>query len=183
MRSVRAITLVPLVLLAAALPTAAQQSSVDMETIRQILLNGFEQNKLMDLDYLEAMPSSDLRFAPTDGVRDFAEQIYHISESYIFALSSAGVVSAPPPALGDSAMFLSDVPSLEEAITRAYDWVLSSLREIPTAELAAETELFGMTMAKWQVYNFVLTHAYWTRGQLVPYLRMKGATPPQYRPY
>jgi uncharacterized damage-inducible protein DinB len=182
MRSKRAIVLFSL-LLATAGPAAAQQPAVDMETIRQILLNGFEQNKLMDLDYCEAMPPSGLRFAPTEGVRDFAQQITHISESYVFALTSAGVVSAPPPAMGDSAAYLNDVPALEEAITKSYDWVLESLRQIPAAELAAETELFGMKMAKWQVYNFVLTHAYWTRGQLVPYLRMNGATPPQYRPY
>ena len=183
MRSLHATAWLPAAFaLLLAAPAAAQEPSVDLESIRQMLINGFEQSKQMDLDFSEAMPESALRYAPTDGVRDFAQQIIHISDGNMGTVGTA-VVDAPAPSVGDTAVYLNDVKELQAALTRAYDWVIGTLRDIPAQELGAETELFGIELTKWRVYMFALTHAYWTRGQLIPYLRLNGVEPPRYRPF
>ncbi|UCF18216.1 MAG: DinB family protein [Gemmatimonadota bacterium] len=173
--------------LALATPGAAQVdepagTKIDAEAVRAMLIRGFEQSRDMDLDYCRAMPDSALRWKPNPEVRDYAQQIVHISEGNLGIVAGA-VMGAAPPSLGDSAVYLSDAAALEAAVSQAYDWVLEGLRDISAEELAVQTNLFGMDMAKWRVYNFALVHAYWTRGQLVPYVRAHGVQPPQYRPY
>ena len=58
----------------------AQQASgvtIDVESIRALLVTGFENNRAMDMDFVRAIPDSALRWAPNEDVRDFAEQIEH----------------------------------------------------------------------------------------------------------
>jgi hypothetical protein len=173
--------------LALATPGAAQveeaaTTQIDAAAVRAMLIRGFEQSRAMDLDYSSAMPDSALRWKPNLEVRDYTQQIIHISEGNLGIVAGA-VLKTAPPSLGDSAVYLNDAAALEAAVNQAYDWVLEGLRDISAEELAAQTNLFGMDMAKWRVYNFALVHAYWTRGQLVPYVRAHGVQPPQYRPY
>ena len=173
--------------LAMASPGAAQMedtagTQIDAEAVRDMLIRGFEQSRDMDLDYCRAMPDSALRWKPNPEVRDYTQQIMHIAQGNLGMVAGA-VMNVAPPSMGDSAVYLNDAAALEGAVSQAYDWVLEGLRTISAEELAAQTELFGMEMAKWRVYNFALVHAYWTRGQLVPYVRAHGLQPPQYRPY
>ncbi len=167
---------------AAAQGAGAMPDAVGLEAIREWLIVGFEANMQMDIDFCRAIPDSALRWAPTDEVRDYAEQILHITQGNLGIVAQA-VTGGSPPELGDPEAFLNDAAALEAAVNGAYEWILEGLRKIPTEELAAETNLFGMQMAKWQAYNFAITHGYWTRGQLVPYLRMNGVAPPRYRSY
>ena len=80
-------------------------------------------------------------------------------------------------------MYLDDKAALANAVSAAYDWVLETLRSLPAREMLADTELFGQSMTKWRVYLQALEHAYWTRGQLVPYFRAHGIAPPSYRAF
>jgi uncharacterized damage-inducible protein DinB len=166
----------------AAAQPAAEPSAIDVEAIRQMLIYGFEQSKQMDLDFSRAVPDSALRWAPTAGVRDFAQQIEHISIANTTAVAQS-VVASDALSLGDTAVYLNDARVLEEVVAKAYEWVIEGLRDLPASELDEETELFGLKLPKWRVYLFLLTHAYWTRGQLVPYLRMNGVQPPRYQPF
>jgi uncharacterized damage-inducible protein DinB len=44
--------------------------------------------------------------------------------------------------------------------------------------LLAEQQMGGNTLSTWRIMIYWLDHALWTRGQLVPYLRMHGVAPP-----
>lgn len=173
-------------LLAVALgaPAAAQEpeTGVGAEEIRALLLGGFEQHRATDLEFARAIPDSALRWAPTEGVRDFAEQVAHSAmDNVMFVARFVG--GEAPPSFGDSAVYLNDKEELERAVGAAYDWVSGRLRDLPAAELLAETEMFGRSIPKWRVFLVGLHHADWTRGQLVPYFRLNGVEPPRWRPY
>ncbi len=48
------------------------------QDVKASFMNDFERQRANVLAYVDAMPESGLRSAPTDGVRDFAQQIEHI---------------------------------------------------------------------------------------------------------
>lgn len=177
-----------LVLVAAAglpAPIAGQEAdagALDVEALRAVLVRGFEQHRAMDLEFVAAIPDSALRWAPTPGVRDFAQQVEHVVTSNALLLAGA-VLDRPRPTFGDSATYLNDKEALAGLVEAAYDWVLEGVRSLPAEELTADTELIGRRVAKWNAILFALQHADWTRGQLVPYFRLNGVDPPQWRFY
>jgi hypothetical protein len=156
--------------------------TIEVETIRALLLHGLEQGRAMDIDFARAIPDSALRWAPTPEVRDFAEQVEHAAvDNALFV--ALGILGVPMPSFGDTAEYLNDQEALVGAVTAAYDWVMQSLRELPAEEFQTETKLFGQEMEKWRVYLQALEHGYWTRGQMVPYFRANGMVPPRYRAF
>ncbi len=170
--------------LAVAFPpaTAAQDpgmstASVDVEVLRTMLISGFERQKANDVTFARAIPDSALRWAPNDIVRDFAQQVMHASNNLFLARF---VSEGPMPSFGDTAVVLNDKDALADAVTQAYDWLLDGVRNMPADQFMAEvTFIGGQELPKWRVYLFALEHATWTRGQLVPYFRAHGMTPPQ----
>lgn len=166
-------------------PTAAggvAARALDAEALRAVLVRGFEEHRAMDLEFVAAIPDSALRWAPTPGVRDFARQVEHVVTSNALLLARA-VLDRTPPSFGDSAAYLNDREALAGLVEASYDWVLEELRSLPAEELTEETELIGRRVAKWNAVLFALQHADWTRGQLVPYFRLNGVEPPQWRFY
>lgn len=181
--------LVPVAALALALsanPVAgvAQEAApgLPVETLREVLINGYEQHRAMDTAYVRAVPDSALRWSYSPDVRDYARQIQHIAIDFTNFIAR-GVAGEEPPSLGDTAVYLNDKDELVGAVNESYDYVLDLLQGMSADEFLETTELFGQQMGKWHVFVFGLQHADWTRGQLVPYLRMNGVEPPSWRPY
>ncbi len=148
----------------------------EMETIRAYLIDAFERARAMDVEFAAAIPDSALRWAPNDEVRDFAEQIAHTANNFFIGDAVFGE-SAPQLAEKDDAL-LNDRQALAASIGEAYDWILERLRAMPADDLAEEVDFFGRPMTRWRVCTFALEHAWWTRGQMVPYFRAHGMAPP-----
>lgn len=164
-------------------PLAAQSApSVPVEDIRALLIRGVEQHKTMDVEFVRAIPDTALRWAPTPGVRDFAQQIEHIVLDNVMFVAR-GVRGEPAPSFGDTAAYLNDKAELERMVTATYDWVLETLRALPADQLVAEGELFRRTLPKWRMFLQALAHADWTRGQLVPYYRLNDVATPRWRAF
>lgn len=159
-----------------------ERSGVDADSVRAVLIRGFEQARAVDRAFAGAIPDSALRWAPTPEVRDFAEQVEHAVLDNV-RIVAMGVAEEEPPALGDTADYLNDREELERAVDRSYDYVLETLRELPASELTAEGEVFGRTLPRWNIFLLALQHGEWTRGQLVPYFRIHGIDPPEWRTY
>lgn len=166
----------------AAAQETASTATVDVESVRAVLISGFEQYKEMDVEFARAIPDSALRWAPTSGVRDFAQQIEHGALDNAFFVAR-GVLGTETPTFGDSAVYLNDKEALAEAVAEVYDYVLESLRNISAEDLAAEADFFRRRLPRWRIYLLALQHANWTRGQLVPYFRLNGMDPPRWRSY
>lgn len=161
---------------------AGAEEALDADSLRQVLIRGLEQHRLMDLDYTRAVPDSALRWAPYPGVRDYARQIEHIALDNA-RFTARAIRGEEIPDFGDTAVYLNDREELERLVEESYAYTLEALREMPPRELLEETELFGQKRAKWRVFQLALQHADWTRGQLVPYLRLNGVEPPDWRSY
>ena len=99
----------------AAARQAASGVTIDVESIRTLLLSGFENNRLMDVDFVRAIPASALRWAPNEVVRDFAEQIEHTAlDNTLFV--AMGVTGGERPSFGDPDNYLNDKEEMVEEV-------------------------------------------------------------------
>lgn len=151
-------------------PARAQVDST-LESIRSVLTQRFERNREMDLAFLDAMPDSAWRWAPTPDVRDYAEQMAHTTHNFFAPWRD----DFTPP---DTARLLNDRTLLRAELGAGYDWAIDRLRSLSHAQLLAEQPIGQNTPPLWRVMMYWLDHALWTRGQLVPYLRIHGVDPP-----
>lgn len=166
--------LAPTLLLAA---TATLAPAQDLTALKR----DWERSKKNVLAYVQAMPPGATGFQPTKGVRTFAQQFEHIvATNYeIAAVAVKGLKAAP--ALGDSAKYLHDKVALVAYVGATYDYVLAAIAQAKPADLARVVSVWGLPaqpVSRW--LEMSLEHSVWTLGQVVPYLRLNGATPPAY---
>lgn len=164
------------------LALAQASQALSAEELRAVFLEGLEQHKTMDLEFAAAIPDSALRWAPTPGVRDFAQQIEHIALDNVNFVARA-VLGERPPSFGEPEVYLNDKAELGRLVEDTYDYVIDALSSVSAEGLMQKTELFGRQLPKWKVFLLALHHADWTRGQLVPYFRLNGVDPPEWRSY
>jgi hypothetical protein len=151
-------------------------------TVSKDLLADWERDRTAVLAYLAAMPDSATGFRPTPGVRTFAEQFDHIVSTNldVAAIALRGLKTAP--ALGDSAVYLHDKAALQRYAAATYDYLLDALKQATPAQLARPVGLYGMPpQPALRLAVLSLEHSVWTLGQVVPYLRLNGVTPPAYQ--
>ena len=155
-----------------AVPAAAQ-------SMKASLIDDFERQRANVLGMVDAMPESGLRTAPTEGVRDFAQQIEHVVVGNVSIIGSG--VDRPVVGLGDPETYLNSKEELKTFVNSGFDQVKEMLEAMTDADLRAETSLFGQaTVEKWKLVQVAYEHAVWTLGATVPYLRLQGAVPPGY---
>lgn len=148
---------------------------------RAMILADWERGKANVLRYVDAAPDSMLGYRPTPGVRTFAQQIQHVVESNIDVGAMAVRALASAPAIGDSARYLHEKAALRAYVSDAYDYVISGIRDAPPAALARVSSMYRQPAAPtWRWLELSQEHAVWTLGQIVPYLRLNGVTPPSY---
>ncbi|MGH7539677.1 MAG: DinB family protein [Gemmatimonadota bacterium] len=150
-------------------------AALDVASIRAMLRKGLDTHRQMDIAFVRAIPDSALRWAPTPGVRDFAQQIEHIVIDNVL-IASGGQM----PSYGNPEDYLNDKGALEAVVETTYAQVVETLNGLSDAQLLEDGELFGNPMPRWRFFLVALNHADWTRGQLVPYYRLNGAEPPEW---
>jgi coenzyme F420-reducing hydrogenase alpha subunit len=143
------------------------------------LVDDFERQRANVLGMVDAMPESGLRTAPTEGVRDFAQQIEHVVGGNVSIIGSG--VDRNASGLGDPEEYLNSKEQLKAFVNRGYDAVKEMIEGMTEEDLQAETSLFGQaTVTKYRLIQTAYEHAVWTLGATVPYVRSQGGTPPGY---
>jgi uncharacterized damage-inducible protein DinB len=146
----------------------------------ELLAREWERHRANVVAYVEAMPREHLGFRPTEGVRSFAEQIEHIVTDHVSIVATV-FGREDRPDLGDPDRYLRDRGALLAHVEAGYDWVVEVVRRSSPAELEAEGEVFGRyRVTRRRALEGALEHGTWTLGQVVPYLRLNGVTPPPY---
>ena len=148
------------------------------QDVRASFLNDFERQRANVLAYVDAMPEAGLRTAPTDGVRDFAQQIEHIVGGAVNITASG--VDRSATGLGDPEVYLNSKTALAEFVNAGFDQVIGMVESSTDESLMEEGNLFGTPKANWLIIKTAYEHGVWTLGATVPYLRLQGATPPGY---
>jgi uncharacterized damage-inducible protein DinB len=145
------------------------------------IVEDWERQRETVLRYVEAMPEENLGFLPTPGVRTFAEQIEHIVTDHVAIVATAFGLSRRPD-LGDPDEYLTSQEALLEHVRSGFDFVLEVVRDASEGDLRAEGDVFGRyRVPRWKALDGALEHGTWTLGQVVPYLRLAGQTPPPYQ--
>jgi uncharacterized damage-inducible protein DinB len=146
------------------------------------LLADFQRSRAVVLAYIDAMPDSATDYRPTPGVRTFAGQFDHIVSTNleVAAVALRGLKAAP--ALGDTTVYLHNKAALRRYAAATYDYFLKSLREAKTEQLQRQVAMYGQPpQPASRLAALAFEHSVWTLGQLVPYLRLNGVTPPEYK--
>jgi len=164
-------------LLFACLPAAPVRAQASPD-----LLADLERNRATVLAYISAMPDSAIGFRPTPGVRTFAQQFDHIVSTNldVAAIALRGLKAAP--VLGDSTRYLTDKAALRQYADTTYGYLLAALRQATAAQLRKPVAMYGQPpQPAARLAQLTFEHSVWTLGQLVPYLRLNGVTPPEYK--
>lgn len=160
-------------------PTVAAQRPA-----RLALLDDWHHQQKHILAVIDSATPEMLDFRTTKGVRTFAEQIHHIVTVAAVIVGQAVTERALPGTVpGDTAVYLHDKAQLRAVADRYLGFVIGSLEAMTDEALDAEKAFAGGSMTKWRWNVTALQHSAWTLGQLVPYLRMNGRTPPQFTPF
>ena len=163
-----------------AAPLLAQKPMVSQAGLIAVV----ENHKAAVLRYIDVAPDSMLGFRPTKGVRNYAEQIEHAagSDAYIVQLAITGSANGIP-AMGDSAKYLHNKAALKKYAAAAMDYTIARLKTVTDAQLVEEITSNRQKMTRARALMELLDHFPWTLGQVVPYLRLNGVTPPEYSPF
>lgn len=164
--------LAPAFLLAAALEAQAPP--------KEYLIGGFERQKEVLLQYVDVMPDSAWHFAPTPGVRNYAQQLEHIAQATTGLTRQIAGSPPPAPSLPAAAEYLNNRDQMRVFVTAAFDDAITVVRAMSDADMVATRQMFGMTRSGWQWVIGIQEHTAWTLGATVPYLRLNGVTPPTY---
>lgn len=169
----------------AVVAVACTPSHAHAQTTSQLaLLDDWEHQRRHILAVIDSATPAMLEFRPTPGVRTFAEQVHHIVSVAALIVGNAVARTAIPATLaGDSARFLHDRVELRAMAARHLDFVVASLGTVSDTQFAEEQRFAGGAMSRWRWNVTALQHSAWTLGQLVPYLRLNGRTPPQFTPF
>jgi hypothetical protein len=145
------------------------------------LLADWQRNRSTVLAYIDAMPDSATGFRPTPGVRTLAQQFDHILTTNLEVAAIALKGLKAPPALGDSAKYLHDKAALRSYAESTYAYLLDAFKTATPAQLAKPVAIYGQPpQPAVRVLALSFEHSVWTLGQVVPYLRLNGAKPPEY---
>ena len=164
-----------------ALPCGAVRA-VAQTSLPPDALADWQRNRAAVLAYIDAMPDSATGYRPTPGVRSFAQQFDHIVSTNLDVAAVALRGLKATPALGDSAVYLHDKSALRRYADSTYGYLLAALRQASPARLRQPVAMYGQPpQAVARLVQLSFEHSVWTLGQTVPYLRLNGVTPPEYK--
>lgn len=156
-----------------ALPLAGQNMTA-------ALADDFERQRGNVLAMVDAMPESALRSAPTEGVRDFAQQIEHLVQGNV-AIIQSGFDRPVDIQEMEAEVYLNSKEELMKFVNAGFDIVNVMVTSMSATEMSSEVDLFGAARVEtWKLVQTAYEHAVWTLGATVPYLRLNGVSPPGY---
>ena len=145
-------------------------------------LADIQRNRDVVLAYIQAIPDSAMDYRPTKGVRSFAGQFDHIVSTNldVAAVALRGLKAAP--VLGDSTVYLHNKAALRRYAAATYDYFLKALQQATPEQLQRRVAMYGQPpQPAGRLAALSFEHSVWTLGQVVPYMRLNGVTPPEYK--
>lgn len=165
-------------LLAAALAAVPSAARAQMpESYRQVQLDMLALQRRSLLAMADSMPERLYRDKATPVQRDFASQVHHAAVPYQMFL--ARFMGAPAPTgLPDTAAIFNTRAGLRAYVNGVYDYAEGVLRNQSAADREAMVPFFGSQKPRWQVWDELHQHTFWTLGQVVANFRKHDMAPP-----
>lgn len=161
--------LAPLVLLAAALPSFAQDG------FKTAIVKHLKTSADFSVKVAEAMPESDYDFKLTPAQMSFGGQMTHLSQGLSYFLSAfAGKKPSPAkPKSGSKADIVAFV-------RQQYDAAIAQVSALTPEQISKTYKEGGESNTGYDLLMGALDHCTNHRASAEMYLRAKGITPPQY---
>jgi uncharacterized damage-inducible protein DinB len=162
--------------------TAEAQSGASPKAMptgfRQEFLGQFNSSMSKFIALAEAMPAEKYAWSPGAGVMPVAKVYAHVAH-YNYRYPSQNM-SVPLPA-GVRLDTLEAVAAKAQVLSllrQSGEYVRSAVAQMPDAQLAAQTRLYGRDVERWAVLFQLLAHMNEHLGQSIAYARMNGIVPP-----
>jgi uncharacterized damage-inducible protein DinB len=165
-------------LVAAAATTTAAHAQTAPPLARQELLAQFDASMEKFIALAEAMPAARYAWSPGEGVMSVARVYAHVAR-YNFGYPSQNMgVAAPAGVKLDTLEQVRDKAQVVALLKRSGAYVRDAVRQMPEAQLARQTTLYGRQVPQWSVLLQLVAHMNEHLGQSIAYARMSGVVPP-----
>lgn len=161
------------------------QTSIAADSIKNMLIKDWERAKVYTGDYMKAMPAGKYSLKATDSVRNFGQQLLHITQATLFLVSTAtGDKASYGGADLEKSASAQSADSVSYYVNMGYDFAINSIKKLNPASLMQPVTLnmgqaFTATRLSWLMKAF--EHQTHHRGQTTVYLRLAGVRPPDER--
>lgn len=175
------LTVFAALLLAFALPTAAQTR----EGLMGDLLKDISDVESKVVGLAKAMPESTYTWRPGTGVRSVGEVLAHVAADNYFMPAAIGI--AAPAGTGVTKDYKTAAAFEKRAFTReiliaelskSFAFLKASMNGMPDAQLNTAIDVFGQKMTNRALWVTTTTHLHEHLGQLIAYARSNKVTPP-----
>ena len=157
---------------------ASPSAAIDPATVRAELMGQFEGSMQKFVALAEAMPADKFAWSPGNGTMTFGHVIAHVMH-YNYAYPATAMGAAAPAGLQlDTLENVRTKDAVLDLLRRSGDYVRSTVREMPDAELANGTRLYGRDTQGWAVLLQLVAHMNEHLGQSIAYARMNDVVPP-----
>jgi hypothetical protein len=162
-----------------AAPVLAQAAAGMPESYRQVQLSALQLQRRTLLAMADSMPETLYRDKVTPVQRDFAQQIHHAAVPFQMFLTR--FMNAPAATgLPDTAAIFNTRAGLRAYVNGVYDYAEGVLRNQTAADREASVPFFGMQKPRWQIWDELHQHTFWTAGQVVANFRKHNMAPPPF---
>jgi len=155
--------------------------SVSEEEIKSQLVKEWERAKAFTVEYLNTMPADKYSFKAQDSIRNFAQQMLHLSSGNVFLMMNATDVTPPAgysPQL-EKRTTAQSKDSVMYFVTQSYDYCISAVKNLPIDKWGEPKKIFSFTETRFALMMKAFEHQTHHRGQATIYIRTAGYKPPQ----
>ncbi len=151
------------------------------DSVKNQLIKDWNRSKEYTLEYLNAMPSNKYDFRPQDSIRNFAQQMIHISQATI-SLMEAATSKKIPLIINrqdlEQTKSAWSKDSITYFVTLSYDYAIQALQEFDMTKSFERVSRgrFNESRFAWALKSY--EHQAHHRGQTANYLRLAGIKPP-----
>lgn len=125
-----------------------------------------------------AMPAEKFNWSPGPGVMSVAQVYAHVSRYNYAYLARNMKVAAPTGISLDTLERMKDKAQIVALLKNSAEYVRQGVAQMPDAQLAQSTQLYGRTVPQWSVLLQLVAHMNEHLGQSIAYARMNGVVPP-----
>jgi uncharacterized damage-inducible protein DinB len=167
-----------MIVLAAAPGCGAQAAPATPASFRTEFLHQFDVSMGKIVALAEAVPAETYARRAVPAVQPLGQIFAHIAHyNYEYPARAMGI--EPPKGIDrDTLEQVRDKAQVVALLKRSAEHVRSSVRQMPEAQLAQTTTLYGRRVPQWAVLLQLLAHMNDHMGQSIAYARASGVVPP-----
>jgi uncharacterized damage-inducible protein DinB len=136
------------------------------------------------LDLESAIPDKKMSWRPAKGVRSVSEVYLHVAFGNYILAKFTGFTLPSDIVLPDFKEIskwdaaTKDKKEIAERMKKSFEFLISSIKTMPDADLDHEVTFFGQQTSKRNMLMSTLSHMHEHLGQSIAYARMNGVVPP-----